>query len=449
VVLEKIQLIQFWEDIMNIRTVTVIGANGTMGCNVSGIFASFGDAKVYMICRKLEDSIKAQAKASMSVKAEAIGSNLIPKTYDDLEKCISESDLIFESVAEDLHIKKDIYTKIAKYLKPYTIIGTGTSGLSINELSNCFNNEMRKNYMGIHMYNPPYNMTLCEVIPSQNTDTNLLDEVKAYLRTILHRKVVEVKDEPAFMGNRIGFQFINEAMQYAETYKDNGGIDYIDAILGPFTGRSMAPLSTSDFVGLDVHKAIVDNVFNNTNDYAHDTFRMPEFAIKLISESKLGRKTGFGLYQAVVNSDGSKTINVFDITSGRYRPRNKYIFPFAKQMIKEFKVGNYSLAFDKLLNNHSIEANICIQFLVKYVIYGIVTTKSIGENIYSADDVMATGFSWIPPLAVIDAFGGVDKFIAIAIEKLPKDFLSQININDILKDVPKSKYDYRPFFKAK
>ena len=33
---------------MNIKTVTVIGANGTMGCNVSAIFASFGNAKVYM-----------------------------------------------------------------------------------------------------------------------------------------------------------------------------------------------------------------------------------------------------------------------------------------------------------------------------------------------------------------------------------------------------------------
>jgi 3-hydroxyacyl-CoA dehydrogenase len=42
---------------MNIRTVTVIGANGTMGCNVAGIFASFGDTKVYMICRNIEDSI--------------------------------------------------------------------------------------------------------------------------------------------------------------------------------------------------------------------------------------------------------------------------------------------------------------------------------------------------------------------------------------------------------
>lgn len=437
------------EDELNIKTVTVIGANGNMGCNISGIFASFGNAKVYMICRDMEALKNAQVKASLSVKAEAIGKNLIPKTYDDLEECIATSDLVYESVSEDIEVKKDIYSKIAKYVKPNTVIGTGTSGLSINELSMCFNENIRQNFMGIHMFNPPYNMTLCEVTPSDATDKELLKKVKLYLKSVLHRNVVEVIDEPAFMGNRIGFQFINEALQYAEQYQDNGGIDYIDSIIGTFTGRSMAPLVTADFVGLDVHKAIVDNVYKNTNDYAHDTFSMPKFALELIAENKLGRKTGAGLYQAVINSDGTKSINVYDIVTRSYRPKEKYVFPFAKQMIKELKVGNYASAFDKLTNNHSLEAMICVQFLVKYVIYGIITTRAIGESICSADDVMATGFNWVPPLAVIDAFGGLNVFKQIAVEKLPKEFLSKIEIDNILKDLPKSKYDYRSFIKAK
>lgn len=434
---------------MNIKTVTVIGANGAMGCNISGIFASFGNAKVYMVCRSLESAKKAKARAAVSVKAEAIANNLIPMSYDNLEECISSSDLVFESVAEDMEIKKDIYTRISKYLQPHTIIGTGTSGLSINELSNCFDRDKKRNYMGIHMYNPPYNMTLCEVIPSDDTDRTVLDKVKIYLNNIILRKVVEVKDAPAFMGNRIGFQFINEAMQYAQKYKDNGGIDYIDSILGTFTGRSMAPLTTSDFVGLDVHKAIVDNVYNNTNDYARETFIMPEFALELIKEGKLGRKSGCGLYQAVTNSDGTRTINVYDIATGVYRERETYNFPFANQMKKEFKIGNYKEAFEHLASNHSLEATICIQFLVKYVIYGLITTNTIGENIHSADDVMATGFNWVPPLAVIDAFGGLRAFQEITSERLTEDFLEKVNIKEVLQNIPKSKYDFRPFFKTK
>ena len=47
---------------MEIETVTVVGANGTMGTNVSGIFASFGGAKVYMVSRDIEKSRKAAVR---------------------------------------------------------------------------------------------------------------------------------------------------------------------------------------------------------------------------------------------------------------------------------------------------------------------------------------------------------------------------------------------------
>ena len=66
----------------------------------------------------------------------------------------------------------------------------------------------------------------------------------------------------------------------------------------------MAPLTTLDFVGLDVHKAIVDNIYENTHDYAHDTFVFPEFVQKLIVQKKLGRKSGGGLYQRVKYENG-------------------------------------------------------------------------------------------------------------------------------------------------
>ena len=66
---------------MNIKTVTVVGANGTMGTNVSAIFASFGNAKVYMVSRDIEKSKKAAQRAGKTVKADSIFSNLIHADY--------------------------------------------------------------------------------------------------------------------------------------------------------------------------------------------------------------------------------------------------------------------------------------------------------------------------------------------------------------------------------
>lgn len=248
-----------------------------------------------------------------------------------LEQCVSESDLIFESYAEDMQVKLEIAKRVAKALQPSAVSCTGSSGLSINEIARCYPEELRGNFFGVHMFNPPYSMSLCELTPTQWADKQMQAELREYLEKKLYRTVVEVKDSPAFLGNRIGFQFINEALQYAEKYKDNGGIDYIDAILCSFTGRAMAPLTTSDFVGLDVHKAIVDNVYNNVNDYANETFVLPEFVQKLIDEKKLGRKSGCGLYQLVRYENGLKRMTVYDINSGVFRDVIPYAFPFAEK----------------------------------------------------------------------------------------------------------------------
>ena len=206
---------------MNIKTVTVVGANGTMGTNVSAIFASFGNAKVYMVSRSMEKSKKAAAKAAKSVRAEAILANLIPVDYSMLAECVAESDLVFESTAENLEIKKEITKQIAENMKKDAIACSGTSGLSITILAECFSEEQKGRYFGVHMFNPPYNMTLCELIATKYSDNQIKENLKDYLTNTLFRTVVETKDTPAFLANRIGFQFINKAMQYAEKYKDN------------------------------------------------------------------------------------------------------------------------------------------------------------------------------------------------------------------------------------
>ena len=116
---------------MIVKTVTVIGANGSMGTKISAIFASFGNAKVYMISRDVEKSKKAISKAVKSVRAESIIDNLIPADYSMIDQCVAQSDFVFESVAEDINIKTSITKQIAKSLRKDAVACSGTSGLSI------------------------------------------------------------------------------------------------------------------------------------------------------------------------------------------------------------------------------------------------------------------------------------------------------------------------------
>lgn len=432
---------------MKINVVTVIGATGTMGANVAGIFASFGAAKVYCVGRDIEKVKRRIPDIIKSVKADAIAKNLIPADFSMLEYCVRESDLVFESAAEDLKIKKNIAQRVGAVLKESAVSCTGTSGLSITEIASCYSEKLRGHFFGVHMFNPPYSMSLCELTSTVYTDKKMQAELREYLEKKLLRTVVEVKDSPAFLGNRIGFQFINEALRFAEKYKDNGGVDYIDAILGSFTGRAMAPLVTSDFVGLDVHKAIVDNIYANTNDYAHETFILPESVQQLIDQNKLGRKSGGGLYQRVKYDNGLVRQTVLDINTGLYRDIIPYVFPFADKMKKYIAIGDYQKAFEQLVNNHSQEAEICRFFLLDYIVYSLYATKEVGYTIEAADDVMATGFNWCPPLAMYQALSTVAD-VPTLIEKNFPEICKKIDIHELLRKVKPSKYDYRPYFKS-
>lgn len=432
---------------MIIKTVTIIGATGTMGANIAGIFAAFGDAKVYCVGRDIEMVKKTIPRIVKSVKADSIAKNLIPADFDSLEQCVADSDFVFESSAEDMAIKTEIAARVGKVLKPHTVSATGSSGLSITKLAECYSEELRGHFFGVHMFNPPYTLQLCELIKTEYSDEQMYAELKDYLKNVLYRTVVEVKDSPAFLGNRIGFQFINEALQYAEKYKDNGGIDYIDAILGSFTGRSMAPLTTSDFVGLDVHKAIVENIYENTHDYAHETFVLPEFVQKLIKEGKLGRKSGGGLYQLVKYDNGLKRQAVYDINTGMFRDVIPYVFPFADKMKSWIAEGEYAKAFERLVNNHSQEAEICLSFLLKYIVYSLYAASAVGYKIKAADDVMATGFNWCPPMAMYQALSTVADVPALIKERLP-EICEKVDVDQLLAKVIPSKYDYRIYFKS-
>lgn len=430
-----------------IKVVTVVGVTGTMGAKIAGIFASFGGAKVYCVGRSIDKVRHSLPKIIRSVRADSISDRLIPADYTELGPCVSESDLIFESTAENMAVKREVACAVAASMRPEAIACTGTSGLSVTKLAECYPEPIRGHFFGVHMFNPPYNMPLCELISTPYSDLHMLGDLRHYLENKLFRTVVEVKDSPAFLGNRIGFQFINEALQYAEKYRDNGGIDYIDAILGPFTGRSMPPLTTSDFVGLDVHRAIVDNVYENTQDYAHDTFVLPEYVKALILEGHLGRKSGGGLYRLIKYDNGFKRMMVYDISTGLYRDVFPYVFPFAEDMKQFISEGDYRKAFEVLMRNRSQEARICRHFLLNYIAYSLYAAKEVGYAIDAADDVMAAGFNWCPPLAMAEALWAVADVRSLIAQEPMSDISTSI-FDDLPLHREPSKYDYRRYFRS-
>ena len=107
---------------MKIQQVTVIGVTGTMGANIAGIFASFGNAKVYCLGRDIEKVKKTIPRTIQSVRADAIATNLIPADFSRLEQCVSDSDLIFESLKTRQSAEGEEFFYNLLWDKTYTIL---------------------------------------------------------------------------------------------------------------------------------------------------------------------------------------------------------------------------------------------------------------------------------------------------------------------------------------
>ena len=119
---------------LQIRTVTVLGASGTMGAVAAGLFAAYGEAQVYVTGRDSRRTAAAVGRAARSVRGDSIRTRMTPVAWEELERAVAVSDLVFESVAEDAAVKAAVLARAAAAMRPDALLCTGSSGLSVTRL---------------------------------------------------------------------------------------------------------------------------------------------------------------------------------------------------------------------------------------------------------------------------------------------------------------------------
>ena len=388
-----------------IRNVVILGANGAMGAGAAAIFASAG-IPTTMLARTIEKAEAGRARAEQMSKGKIAPRSVAVGTYDgDLAKVAAESDLIFECVAEDLATKREVFALVDRVRAPGSIVATVSSGLSIAAMCKGHSDDFCRHFLGIHLFNPPTIIRGCELIPHEGTDPNVTAAVKQILEATLERVVVECADTPAFAGNRIGFKVLNEVAQLAEEH----GVAYMDMLVGPHTGRALAPLATIDLVGWDVHKAIVDNLYLTTRDEAHASFQLPTYMQRMIERGHLGRKTrDKGGFFRVEGKGADAVTFVLDPATGNYRPLSEVTPPvptFVERMKHALRGGNHKEAFDVLCTAEGRDAQLLRHVMLGYISYALARVGECVERARDVDRIMGFGFNWAPPSVLVDAIG--------------------------------------------
>lgn len=400
---------------MKIDKVVVLGANGTMGAGSAEVFAA-GGCEVVCLARSADKAQEGIDTAKNMAKSEEIGDRMSAGSYDgDLERTVADADVIFEALAEDLALKKTFFERVDKVRRPDSIVATVSSGLSITEMAAGRSDSFRKNFLGIHLFNPANVIVGTEVIPHDGTDPALVDAVVETMERRFGRVVTLCRDLPAFAGNRVGFKVLNEVAQLAGEH----GIAFMDYLIGPQTGRAMPPLATVDLVGWDVHKAIIDNVYENTKDEAHATFAMPGYMAKLLAAGHLGNKTPkLGGFYRRVKEDGKNVSLVLDPATGNYEHPSQVRVPrldFVEKMRALNHVGRYEDAMRTLLTAEGAEADLARKVVLGYVSYGLnrVGDGEVVAEPRGVDLIMGFGFNWAPPTVLVDVFGVKETIAAI------------------------------------
>ncbi|HUV40492.1 MAG TPA: 3-hydroxyacyl-CoA dehydrogenase family protein [Sedimentisphaerales bacterium] len=409
-----------------IKNVVVLGASGTVGSLTGGLIAQNG-IKVYFLSRTADGSKRGLERAVAAARSEVIARNIVCGDYQHLlAEALKEADWILEAVAEKLEVKRQLYEKIQQYKRPGSIVSTTTSSLPLTQLAKGWSADFRTNFLSTHFYNPPGRMLACEIAATADTDPQVLEFMTDFLKTKLRRVIVPVRNVAGFAGNRIAFLLFSRITVLAQQY----GVELMDYLIGPYTGRLMPPLATLDLVGLDIHKAIIESLSANTNDEMHNQLVVPDYLERMLDKGLLGRKTGAGFYKKL---ESGKYV-FFDPETCDYIPAIQPHVSFVEKARHFIHMGMYRNAFDVIKSAAGPEAEIVTDLLCTYIAYSFARIGDVVDpqaGIDAVDSVMSSGFNWAPPSVMVSMLGG-KKAVVELLEK--RGFIVPLFLRD--NDVP-------------
>lgn len=395
---------------MKIEKVLVLGASGTVGSLSGGLLAQNG-MKVWFLSRTLAGSQKGLARAQKQARSEVIAENITCGDYDTmLQEAADKADWILECVAEDLAIKQTLYEQIDQYRKPESIVSSVTSSLVLDELPKGRSESFQKNFLSTHFYNPPGKMAACEICGTSKTDPAVVNFMADFCEKRLRRAVIPVEPTAGFAGNRIAFLLFARITELAIEH----GVEMADYLIGPYTGRLMAPLATLDLVGLDIHKAIIRSLQDHTADDLHDKLLLPDYVQTMIDNGHLGNKTRDkgGFYKRLE----SGAFMYIDPQIGEYVSAFQPHVQFVEKAKDQIHLARYREAFDTILNAKGTEADIVHEILATYIAYSYMLIGQVTDEkdgITGIDRVMSTGFNWASPSLTVHMLGGRDRAIEL------------------------------------
>ncbi|WP_209389938.1 3-hydroxyacyl-CoA dehydrogenase/enoyl-CoA hydratase family protein [Chryseobacterium sp. RR2-3-20] len=418
-----------------IKHVTVLGS-GIMGSGIAAHFANIG-VQVSLLDIVPFELTEAEQKKGLTLESKVVRNRIATENFEKLKKAspallyspkfaeritvgnfdddlkkIKDTDWIIEVVVERLDIKKSVYEKIEQFRKPGTLVSSNTSGIPIHFLTDGRSEDFKKYFAGTHFFNPVRYLPLLEIIPTPDTDPEIVKFYMEYGAKFLGKTTVLAKDTPAFIANRIGVFSMMDLLHNVQKLGLN--VSDVDKLTGPVIGRpKSATFRTADVVGLDTLVHVANGVRESgaeANNF-NDVFALPTYIQKMMENKWLGSKTEQGFYKKVKGADGKSEIHGLNLDTMEYELQGKSSFPTLEltknidKPIDRFKV---------LIGGKDKAAELYRKSLGALFAYVSNKVPEIADEVYKVDDAMRAGFGWENgPFEIWDAVG-IQKGIELA-----------------------------------
>ena len=359
-----------------IKNVTVIGA-GLMG---AGIAAHLTNAGTSVTLLDIPDD-KSQNRNNLADQAVSKLIKIKPAAFtlsknakliktgniDDHLHLINQSDWVIEVIIEDLKLKKNLYEKIEKIMKDNLIITSNTSTIPLSKLTEGRDKKFKTNFFITHFFNPPRYLRLLEIVGSDNSNIKFKNDLIEFCDHMLGKSVIDCKDTPGFIGNRIG---------------------------APKTGI----FGLLDLVGLDLMPHVMSSMTENLdkNDEYNLYSKPPEIFDYMLENKLIGRK-GIGGFYKLENVNGKKVKTSINLIT-------KEFLESKKPSIQSTKLAKKNL--NNFLEIKDKYSQYALSVVLEFILYTLNHAEEIANDLLSIDNAMKNGFGLaFGPFELMDKLG--------------------------------------------
>ena len=389
----------------SIQKVAVIGS-GVMG---SGIAAQVANAGLEVILLDIvaegsdRDAVARGAIQRMRKTNPAPlmhprnAGRIRPGNLDDHLDWLADCDLVIEAVLENLEIKKDLYQKVDAHRRSDCIVTSNTSTIPLDHLVADMPEDFREHFAVTHFFNPPRYMRLLELVAGSVTRAGVITALRDFGDRLLGKSVVDCKDTPGFIANRIGILWMGVAVRFA--FEDGITVEEADAIIGKPMGIPKTGIfGLLDLVGIDLQPHVERSMLSllPEGDMYRDIHRRSEFIEKMIADGYTGRKGKGGFYR-LNRSGGGKIKEALDLSSGEYHRAKT-------PTLESVEAARGGLR--ALVEHPDHGGQYAWRVLSHTLSYAAALVPEIADDIHAVDEAMKNGYAWKwGPFELIDKLG--------------------------------------------